>query len=97
MSAREAIHNRMHGEGYCEPPCSLCREVADLIDDLADEECEKRANEARAFFGVDGADPPAHCAGTGCHYCAGVSAALALINGMQVAHRPKEAPEEEGW
>jgi hypothetical protein len=30
--AEEAIHNRIHGEGYCEPPCGLCLEVADLID-----------------------------------------------------------------
>jgi len=33
VSAGEAIHNRIHGPGYCDPPCGLCVEVEDLVDD----------------------------------------------------------------
>jgi hypothetical protein len=37
MSARDAIHERIHGPGYCDPPCGLCREVKDLTDAHRDE------------------------------------------------------------
>jgi hypothetical protein len=48
VTAAEAIHNRIHGEGYCSPPCGLCREVEDLIDAYAHELAEKqRAAEAQ--------------------------------------------------
>lgn len=41
MSAREAIHARIHGEGYCVPPCGLCVEVQDLLAEYAHELAEK--------------------------------------------------------
>lgn len=41
MSARDDLHDRMHGVGYCNPPCGLCVEVADLLDAYAHELAEK--------------------------------------------------------
>lgn len=41
MSAAEAIHDRIHGPGHCEPPCGLCREVTGLLEDFAHELAEK--------------------------------------------------------
>lgn len=42
--ARDAIHARIHGPGYCDPPCGLCREVEGLIDDFAHELAAKVRN-----------------------------------------------------
>lgn len=41
VSARDDIHERIHGIGYCDPPCGLCKEVADLLDAYAHELAEK--------------------------------------------------------
>jgi hypothetical protein len=41
MMTAEAIHNRIHGEGYCDPPCGLCLEVQELLDSHAHELAEK--------------------------------------------------------
>lgn len=41
-SAAEAIHERIHGPGHCEPPCGLCREVSGLLEDYAHELAEKQ-------------------------------------------------------
>lgn len=49
MSAAEAIHDRIHGPGHCDPPCGLCREVTGLLGDYAHELAEKqRAQRAPA-------------------------------------------------
>lgn len=42
VTAAEAIHNRIHGEGYCSPPCGLCLEVSDLLEGHAHELAEKQ-------------------------------------------------------
>jgi hypothetical protein len=44
VTAAGAIHNRIHGEGYCSPPCGLCQEVSDLLEDHAHELAEKIRN-----------------------------------------------------
>lgn len=44
VTAAEAIHNRIHGEGYCSPPCGLCMEVIDLLEGYAHELAEKVRN-----------------------------------------------------
>lgn len=51
MSAREAIHARIHGEGYCAPPCGLCVEVQDLLDAHAHELAEKTREYTRRQYG----------------------------------------------
>jgi hypothetical protein len=47
MSARDALHDRMHGVGYCDPPCGLCKEVSGLLDDFAHELAEQQRQWAR--------------------------------------------------
>lgn len=51
MSAADAIHDRIHGPGYCDPPCGLCREVSGLLDDYAHELAEeiRNSDELRDF------------------------------------------------
>jgi hypothetical protein len=49
MNARDDLHDRMHGVGYCNPPCGLCVEVADLLDAYAHELAEKQRAKARQY------------------------------------------------
>ncbi|MFC5799105.1 hypothetical protein [Streptomyces formicae] len=41
MKASEAIHDRIHGPGHCDPPCGLCLEVVDLLEGYAHELAER--------------------------------------------------------
>lgn len=47
MSAYDDIHDRIHGPGYCDPPCGLCVEVADLVGAYAHELAEKQREAIR--------------------------------------------------
>lgn len=53
MSAAEAIHDRIHGPGHCEPPCGLCREVTGLLEDYAHELAEKQRDYAEEQWAGD--------------------------------------------
>lgn len=55
MSDGEAIHNRIHGEGHCDPPCGLCLEVQDLLDAYAHELAERQR---AALWELYGDGPP---------------------------------------
>jgi hypothetical protein len=56
VSARGALHDRIHGPEACDPPCGLSKEVSALLDEHRDEVAHELAEKIREER--DAADVP---------------------------------------